>query len=151
MFSMVPATPEHWEELAETMREEVVNEIWASHRLTPTEMYSDLSTSDDVLALVWDGTLMGIAGIHRYSLMSSHASPWFLTTNEAPKRAKWLLRATKKMVDKWSSEYSLLINYVDARFPEAVRWAEWAGFTVYDAVPYGPDGVLFHRVEKRSS
>jgi hypothetical protein len=148
---MVPATEAHWAELAKTMRKEVADEVWATHRLTPSEMHTDLKSSDDVYALVFDGILMGIAGIHRYSLVSDKGSPWFLTTDEAPKRAKWMLRATRKMVNKWVKEYDILINYVDARFVEGVRHARWAGFTVYDAEPYGPDNLPFHRVEIRSS
>ena len=151
MFSMVPATEAHWAELAKTMRKEVADEIWASHRLTPEGISTHLKATDDVYALVYNGILMGIAGIHRYSLISDIASPWFLTTYEAPKRAKWMLRATRKLVKQWKNEYSLLVNYVDSRFEEGVRWSEWAGFTVYDAVPYGPDNILFHRVEIRSA
>lgn len=151
MFSMIEATPEHWEDVANNMRQEVIDEIYASHGFSPEQMQDHLSThSSDVMALVWDGDVMGITGIHQYTLLSDMASPWFLTTNEAPKHGKDLLRSTKKMLSKWTKEYRILINYIDVRFTESLRWARWAGFKVYPPERYGLNGELFSRIEIRS-
>ncbi|MHA2064248.1 MAG: hypothetical protein ACXABY_07700 [Candidatus Thorarchaeota archaeon] len=152
MFSIVPATKEHWDELAKNMRPEIVDEIMASHGHTPDQVAESLSPkSDDVLALMWDDKLMGITGLHRYSYLSDYASPWFLATNEAPKHPREIMRTTKVMIEKWLTQHPILVNYIDARFEQSLRWAKWAGYTIGEEEPYGYEGKPFRRIEIRSN
>ena len=152
MYSLVPATPEHWNTLAANMRQEVKDEVYASHALQPEEIQSDVSPmSNDILALYDGDKLLGIAGIHRLSFLSETASPWFLSTEAVKQHPKALVLSTKEMLRKWTKEHAILVNYVPASFTDALRWAKWAGYTVYDAVPYGPFDTPFHRIEIRSA
>ena len=49
-----------------------------------------------------------------------------------------------------TKDYSLLINFVDARHGVAIRWLKWLGFKVFPAKPFGPDKLPFHRFEMRT-
>ena len=53
-------------------------------------------------------------------------------------------RGSVKVMNWFKSAYPKLRNHVDARNSSAITWIKWLGFTVEKAVPYGPDGVLFH-------
>lgn len=148
-LKLVPATDEHWAELAEKMREEVVAEVWESHSLLPADMQAEIGGSYDVTALVYDGELLGITGITPETLWSDIGCPWFLTTSAAEKRPLAVCKATKAFIDLWLNDYSVLRNWVDARFERAVAWAKWAGFTVGEAEVINDAGAKFHRIEMR--
>lgn len=152
MYKLIPVTQEHWNALIVNMRQEVVDEVYASHGLQPDEIQSDLSPmSSDVLALYDGDKLLGITGLHRLSFLSETASPWFLSTEAVKRHPRALITATKELLRKWTKEHALLVNYVPASFTDSLQWVRWAGYTVYDAVPYGPFDTPFHRIEIRSA
>jgi hypothetical protein len=152
MYKLIPATPEHWDRLVADMRQEVKDEVYFSHVLRPEAIQKNVSPmSSDIFALYDGDVLLGITGIHRISFLSDGASPWFLSTNKVKYHPKALILATKELLRKWTTEHDLLINYIPATFTDALRWVKWAGYEVYDAAPYGPFGVPFHRIEIRSA
>lgn len=139
----------HMQQLAENMRPEEVAEVWASHGEKPLPaIRRSVARSLDVFATMSDDDkLLLITGCAPLSWLGGEGSPWLLTTTELPKQPRILLKQTKVFMDKWRQEYGTLINWVDARYEASLRWAKWAGFTVYPAEPFGYLGLPFHKIE----
>lgn len=138
----------HIKELAEKMRPEEVDEVYASNGDTPEEaVRRSVARSVDVFATMEDDRLMSITGCAPYSWISDRGSPWLLTTVNMKKSPRHLLRHTQVFLGKWRREYGTLINFVDARYEQSLRWAKWAGFTIHPAEPFGFLGLPFHKIE----
>lgn len=150
MISLEAVTEEHIMELVDNIRDEEREEIYASDGVSPQEAISScLSRSYTATAFNKDNTLLGIFGCGRHSLLSSVASPWLLTTKFAPYHPRELITWPKVFIKKWSNENDILVNFVDARYEQSVRWAKKMGFTVYPAEPHGFLQLPFHRIEIR--
>lgn len=70
--------------------------------------------------------------------------PWLISTIHVDKRAKSFLQVCKGEVQEMLTRHPTLINYVDQRNTQAVRWLKWLGFQFGEAVPYGPKGFPFY-------
>ena len=71
--------------------------------------------------------------------------PWMVTTDHIATDPRGFLRASKAVLVEMLQRHQQLINYVDARNAAAIRWLAWLGFTIDEAVPYGPQGLPFHK------
>lgn len=71
---------------------------------------------------------------------------WLLTTDTVDRNPITFFRASKKIVKDLSERYGTLMNYVDARYEQALEWAKRVGFTVYPAVPFGVEQRPFHPI-----
>lgn len=150
MHSFELVTEAHIQELAENMRPEEVDEVYASHGQSPLEAATRcVERSTEAYTTLEDGRVMSITGCAPRSWMSGIGSPWLLTTNNMKKSPRHLLRHTSHFLNKWRNEYDVLINFVDARYEGSLRWAKWAGFTVHPAEPFGYLGLPFHMIEIR--
>jgi hypothetical protein len=78
------------------------------------------------------------------------AHPWMLGTDLMLNNRHTFIRESRKIVAAWRERFAVLSNYVDARNTVSIAWLRWLGFTIGDAVPYGPFGLPFHRFEMRS-
>jgi len=150
MIKFTLPTDDLVQELADNMRQEEVDEVWASGKHTPYEAVKySLEHAHEAYAAVLDGKLICIVGVSPLSLLSDMASPWLLNTNESKNKPRHLVKWTKTFIDEWKTQWPILFNYVDARYEASLRWAKWAGFKVYDPQPYGPFGMPFHKIEIR--
>lgn len=70
--------------------------------------------------------------------------PWLISTIHVEKRAKSFLQVCKPEVREMLTRHPTLMNYVDQRNTQAVRWLKWLGFRFGEAVPYGPKGFPFY-------
>lgn len=71
--------------------------------------------------------------------------PWMVTTDHILSNRRGFLRASRAVVGDALKRHHQLINYVDARNTDAIRWLAWLGFTIGDPVPYGVRGLPFHQ------
>ena len=144
-YQIVPTTLEHIAELSRTMRDDDVREIWASSHHSPkTALMLGFHGTDKPYTGLADDEVICIFGIGQRSFVSDWVQPWLLGSISLPKHAKMFLRLNKSMLEMLRSRHPRLRNYVDARNKTAIRWVRWLGFEIKEAVPYGPDGVLFH-------
>jgi hypothetical protein len=76
---------------------------------------------------------------------------WFITGKTFAQKPRPFARPARAVMAQLLERFPILVNYIDARYEAAVRWAKWLGFDVGAPVPYGPAGMLFHpaRLEKR--
>lgn len=150
MYRFIPTTEEHIRELIYRIRYEDQMEIDAiSGNRLGIVIRESVERSDEAWTAFDDEGIIAIFGVGRFSLLSDKACPWAVTTNLVEKHKKDFAKATKIALNYWLNKYEELENYVDARYTRAIRWLDWAGFTVYPAQPYGAFGQLFHKVTMR--
>ena len=72
-------------------------------------------------------------------------SPWLMATDDVSDYPLALTQITKRYVAIMRETYPLLVNYVDARNVDSVRWLRMLGFELGEPTPYGVEGRPFHR------
>ncbi|MBB6211013.1 hypothetical protein [Novispirillum itersonii] len=136
--------------LAPRLRAADVAEVWAAHRALPEQaLAGSLAVSDWAGAGVVGGRVEALFGVAADAGDPHTGIVWLLASPVLEAHPLTVLRYSRMVVDHWQRRYRLLTNWVDARNRVSLRWLRWLGFTVFPAVPYGPDGERFHRVEWR--
>ena len=99
--------------------------------------------------LVWgpEGQVLAAMGVSQYSVLDDDGTPWMLGSQEHHKHAKALLRASRAWMEEQKQIYPRLTNFVDADYPEAIRWLKWLGFAILPAEPLGNRGAMIHKVQ----
>lgn len=91
----------------------------------------------DCFRLVW---LIGCAPV-----APGIGSPWLLATDDVSACPGTLTKLTKLHIAEMLKVYPRLLNMVDARNEDSVRWLARLGFEIAPAAPYGVAGLPFHR------
>lgn len=120
--------------------------------------HADLAASLDACVrrslLCWsgfvDGQLAAILGVAPLDMLNGLGSPWMLGTPVLDKHSRVLVRATPVYIGRMLTAFPHLVNFVHAKNTTSVRWLRRLGFTLHDAVPYGPLGEPFHPFEMRA-
>ena len=132
-------------ELADTMRQVDVDEVWAAGHMSPKEaLEQSIDVSRDTMMILIDGEVVGVFGIGVVVALSDTGIPWLLCSQKLVEKASKFLRYNKGYVDRAKKEYVKLHNYVDARNTYAIKWLRWLGFTVEKAAPFGMEQMPFH-------
>ena len=136
---------DHVDELAVTMRAADVRECWAANHYAPMDaLKHSLYHTNRPLTGFYNGRVMCIWGVGKITYLSKEGIPWMLTSNLVNSQYREFLRQGPKLLDEIKKEAVILINMVDARNRRSIKWLKWLGFTIHDAVPYGPEGLPFH-------
>jgi hypothetical protein len=147
---ILPATAEHAEALAPIMRQKDRDEVWALAHRTPLEALTlGLEQSESPQTGFYGPKILCMMGIARQGLVTGIGVPWFLSSVHVEEHPRAFLRSCKRYFSYWSQDYDFLVNYVDARYTEAVEWVRWLGFEVHPAERVGKDNLPFHRIELR--
>lgn len=89
------------------------------------------------------GLPIGIFGVAPHPV-NGVGIAWLMGTEGIEKEARSVARQTRRYVAELNEPFPVLWANVDARNELSMRWLEWAGFGVADAVPfYGPENRLF--------
>lgn len=96
-----------------------------------------------------DGELAAIIGVAPVSILTGVGSPWMLGTPVLDRHQRVLVRMTPEYISRMLKAFPHLVNYVHAKNTTSVRWLRRLGFTLHEAVPYGPLGEPFHPFEMR--
>ncbi len=147
-----PATLDDVADLAPRLRQADRDEVWASHRNSPADALSrSLGMSTHAWAGLADGRLVCLWGVCPISLISRTGAPWLLGSDDIETYQMAFLRRSRPFVDEMLGVYTVLTNWVDDRNRVSMRWLRWLGFNLFPAQPFGPDGLPFHRFERRSA
>ena len=130
--------------VASNMREGDVNELLAVGTTPLRSLIHGFKKSDRCMTLMVDGIPAAIFGITPMGMLSGKGSPWLLGTEDIFKVSRKFLKGSKGIVQEWADRYKLLLNYVDVRNKQSIRWLEWLGFSIVAAVPIGVNGEMFH-------
>jgi hypothetical protein len=101
-------------------------------------------------ALEQDGLVIGMGGLTPMPLlfqrgkeeMGHGAAIWFLGSAEVEAGGLEFLRLSRVWVDRALAEFPLLVNIIPERCVKTIRWLEWLGFDMQDAVVH-LNGIRF--------
>jgi hypothetical protein len=148
-----PATRAHAEELAPRMRHGDAAEILASCGHRPLAgLLASLKWSEahgEAWAGLIDGEVAGIFGVGKRTLLSTSGIPWLLTGDLVERHPLLFWRASRAVLATWLERFEFLEQFVDARYTQALRWAERLGFKVEEGQPIGRGGLLFCHITIR--
>lgn len=97
-----------------------------------------------------DGELAAILGVAPVNVLGGMGSPWMLGTPVLDAHQRVLVRSTPEYIARMLKAFPHLVNFVHARNTTSVRWLRRLGFTLHEAVPFGPLGEPFHPFEMRA-
>lgn len=141
----VPATAAHAEELAVTMRpEDLAESIAAGFQDGRDALRVALEKSQYAFTATVDGKVAALFGVAHFPFIQGVDTVWFLTGTAFLQKARHFLPYAHVVVEQLLSQSEYLMNFIDARYEAAVRWAKWLGFHICPPVPYGPMGLPFH-------
>jgi hypothetical protein len=132
MWHVRKATDEDIRSISPRLRQEDVEEIYASTGMSPLnclEMTKTLPAPESLHGM-WVGVKNDIPEII-FGLV--HATdelgvPWMMCTDELKRSPKEFVRLCKKWVQGFSRMYPVLRNYVYAKNELHIRWLKWCGF-----------------------
>lgn len=149
-FQIVEAELWHAEYIGEHMRQADIDEIkaWTGGDPLPSTV-AGLSGSTMCWTAMVDGVPAAIFGVYPISALTRVAAPWLLGTDMTKKVRRRFITEGKKYVDEMLRLFPVLINYVDKRNDQSIRWLMWLGFDFVHEIP-GKSGDPFLRFEMRT-
>lgn len=97
-----------------------------------------------------DGQVAAIIGVAPVNILTGMGSPWMLGTPLLDRHHRVLVRRTPEYISRMLKAFPHLVNFVHAKNTTSVRWLRRLGFTLHEAVPYGPLGEPFYPFEMRA-
>ena len=146
-YQRVKATEDHARELAETMRQADIEELWAGWSMKPLDALLLVVGVRDTRTVLADGVVLCMYGTAPPVMLSFKGVPWMLTSDIFPIHFRYFLRGSIEYINEMKEKFEFLENYVDARNPLAIRWLKWLGFKIGSPDPFGWLGAPFHRFE----
>lgn len=141
------ATPERLRSIAARFRDEERLECLAICNETPIQALGrSWIMSREVYAIMLGDLPVGVAGITDGPDENGWWNPWLLGTTDILHHKTAFLRACRRYVPQFLCVYKRLRTYIDARYTQSLRWAEWLGCEVSDPAPFGENGALFCEV-----
>ena len=146
-FKIKEATYENTLHMATRLRACDERELYAASGMTGPEAVSRGVAASDGNAWVveFEGEAFCVFGVVRLS--DNIGIPWLLATKKMyqDECKNFTLVRSKEWIARLMGDYKVLLNYVDARNKQAIRWLEWAGFTLERPRPYGVKRLPFHK------
>lgn len=132
--------------IAENMRDEDRDEVWASDNYTPLEaMMTGWKLSDYCVIISVNGEPCVMIGLLQRDILTGRGIPWMLGTDGSVKYRSKFLSVVPGIMKQMLSICPNLYNYVHVKNKVSIRWLKRIGFTLCDPAPYGCDGELFHK------
>lgn len=133
MIEFKPSKLEDCYKLAPIMRDADVNEVRASHGLSPLgALITSTQASKRPQTIYYNDKVIGMRGV-------GHAGPvgypWLLGSVDILRNAKTLHSTAKPWVDSYLGEYQILYNYVAAENKASIRWLKKLGFVMVQYIP----------------
>lgn len=124
--------------LCNSLRKSDVDEIWASHNLTPWDaLHLSITESFLSLTITLKKKPIGVFGIQPESMLGTRAMIWFLASDDIDNIRIRFSRNSKKFVNMFLSLYPYLYNYVDTRNLQSIEWLKFCGARMSEPEPYG--------------
>lgn len=138
------ALPADLLELASTMRQEDVQEVFHASRGTPlSALNKGFSASHTCHTIEWDNKVVAIFGV--CGVKSVWGSPWMLGAEEL-KKCWSLLRECREIVQGYLEDYKHLSNACWSKNDVHVKWIKWLGFTFEGSdIRNGETFLHFHK------
>lgn len=139
----------HVEDLMGRIRQADHDEIWAvAHVDADSALRRSFRASDMCWAFKADGRVFAIGGVAPSTAAFSIGIPWLMASDDIVQNGIYFVRHSRECVEKMHERYIHLMNWVDVRNEESIKWLRWCGFNIEEPKPYGEDKRLFHRFWK---
>ena len=148
-IKILPAIREHITELSKNYREieiKTVKKMGMDHETGilnafDRSLFVKTAFIDNKIVAMWGciGTYLGEIGY-----------PWLIMSSEAEKYPFRIASFYKKELKEMLQLFSVLVDMVDIEHTQAIRLLKIMGFTFKEAQPFGKNGELFIRAEKRA-
>lgn len=125
-----------------------VQELLAVTGETPKDaLLTSIEATPEPWVVTLDGRIVAIYGVCP-APDYSFGMPWFLSTGEVSLFSKTFLKGSRKVIQRFHSEYEALSNITDSRHVVAIRWLKWLGFEFLpDPIPgHDPSAILYQFV-----
>jgi hypothetical protein len=141
-----------------------LSDVWAFEKMRPADAAEVLATGSaspiaavleswEVSEETWtariNGEVAAVFGVALHpqgELLAPLGVVWLLTTTAVDKSPIAFYRRSKQVAVDFHARYGRLVNYVDARYAQALAWAARIGFTVHPPMKFGTKGELFHPI-----
>jgi hypothetical protein len=145
---MALPTMQDIEYLCENMRQADRDETLASCGLDPVNVVREaLRISTYAVTLRFNDEVVGLFGLR--PLTQEWGVPWALGTDVARKFPHHFVSVSTGILRGMLKECSVLVNLMDARNEDGLRWARLVGFEIRSPVPHGPYDFPFHPIVMR--
>lgn len=148
MKNVRPATVEDAFSLAPRLRKGDLEELYAAGHEDPLIALVD-SVICSTEAYAYEdsqGVVQALGGIADCDIL---AAPWLLGSDDMTLFRKHLLHHPRLTVQRWATQYPLLMNYVHCDNKASILWLRRLGFTIHPPVPY--QRGTFHPFTLRSN
>ncbi len=125
------------------LRSSDIDEIWASHHLTPKDALRKGYEDSVFCFTVLNGRPIAIFGLVPETLVGEKASIWLLATNDLTKIQMRFLRHCKYFIDMMLDYFPYLYNHVDDRNIKSINWLRYCGAHIEEPKPHGIDNRPF--------
>jgi hypothetical protein len=143
---LAEAREEHVPIIAARMRPADRDEVLASAGFDPeTAIREALKISEFARTAYIHGEPAAIFGVVRDD-ECPWAVPWLLTTDVVETYPLTFWKASKSVLHTLRKAYPDLLQFVDARHEQAMRWAKRLGFHVEQPIPWGLAGLPFCQI-----
>jgi hypothetical protein len=144
------ATVEDIAILKDSLRKSDINELWASHHITPEKaLLTSYEKTTFCVTVEIDKEPIGMMGICPDTLIGNAACIWMLSSEKLDKVRRAFAKHSRKYIKILLNQYPLLYNWVDARNKQSIKWLRWCGAEIYEAMPYGVEQMPFYYFEFR--
>jgi hypothetical protein len=131
-------------ELALTMRQEDVEEVFHSSRGTPfAALHRGYADSNTCHTVEWDNKVVAIFGVTGEK--GVWGSPWMLGTADI-KECWGVSRGCKRIISGYLADYKHLSNACWSKNEVHINWIKWLGFTFHgEDIRNGETFLHFHK------
>ncbi len=140
---VLPVGLEEVAAIAALARQADIDEIEGGLGLDIAEVLRQgISNSVVARKIVADGRVLAVFGDAAHD--DRTGVPWLISTIHVNFSPRQFLKVCRPEVAKMLCRHEYLLNFVDTRNTQAIRWLKWLGFVFGDAVDYGPNGFKFY-------
>jgi len=146
--AIIEADRYHMLSIIDDLRQADQDEVRAASGLEPDMgLLDSWCRSMKTWAIIHKGEVAAVMGLVRNVKEEGVGVPWMLGTDAMDEVKIFFTKQSKKFIlNEMLSEFEHLVNFVDARNKKALGWLKYCGFELSKPVPFGPDGIPFHRL-----
>ena len=137
-YSVIPCTLEHIKHIADNIRQEDKDELYAASGKFPLHALLHGYTHSDYLKVgCVNETPVCVFGTVPVLEIPNTALAWMVAPDGLLSVSFKFARESQKYADEMQHNYKLLYNFVDARNTVHHRWLRWLGFTIIRKIKHG--------------
>ncbi len=126
-----------------------INEVKALGSTPRKSLLMGYIYSDECLSVWKDNKVIGMFGVSSFELPKGFATIWFLGSKEMTDIPVTFVKEGIKYTKEKLLKYDILLNYVDARNTDSLKWLRAIGMTLSSKTSFnGYDFIQFYKVKK---